>query len=291
MKTLPEALDAPRRTLETRAGGTVSCYFDDSGSGVPLVLIHSINAAPSAIEMKPFFDEYRGKRPVHALELPGFAFSSRDNIDYSPTLFADTINEFIASIPGPVDVIALSTTAEFVARAARTKPAAFRSIVLISPTGLGRREPPSEAASDRIGRIFRFSLLSSNLYRLLTTRSSIRFFLRQSFAGPMPEALVEYARATARQPGAQYAPYAFLSMRLFTRDAARTLYQPLAVPTLVVYDRDPNVDFERLAEVEAANPRVSSVRISPTLGMPHWDEPRRTFDAINAFHAERVAAA
>ena len=150
MKPLPEALDAPRRTLQTRAGGTVSCYFDDSGTGVPLLLIHSINAAPSAIEVKPLFDHYRGHRPVYALELPGFGFSDRADLDYSPALYAETINEFLASLPGPVDVAALSTTAEFVARAAQARPEAFRSLVLISPTGMGRRQPPGEATSDRI---------------------------------------------------------------------------------------------------------------------------------------------
>ncbi|MEM9251125.1 MAG: alpha/beta hydrolase [Planctomycetota bacterium] len=290
MMSLPNALDAPRRTFDTRAGGTLSYYLDEDAAGVPLLLLHSVNATPSAIEVKPLFDHYRGQRQVYALELPGFGFSDRSNREYSPELYADALNETVASLPGPIDIVALSTTAEFVARAALAAPEAYRSLVLVSPTGLAHRQPPGEATSDRIDQILRFSLLSSNLYRLLTTRTSIRYFLRQSFSGRMPESLVDYACATARQPGAAYAPYAFLSMRLFTRDAVENLYRDLTIPTLVLYDRDPNIDFERLPELEAANAFVSSVRISPTMGLPHWDEPEATYAAIDRFHGQLHAA-
>ena len=48
-------------------------------SAPPLLLIHSINAAGSAYEIKPLFEHYRRSRTVYALELPGFGHSERGN--------------------------------------------------------------------------------------------------------------------------------------------------------------------------------------------------------------------
>ena len=283
---LPEALDAPRYTLETATAGRVSYYADDSSEGRPLLLLHSINAAPSAIEMQPLFDHYRQTRPVYALELPGFGFSERADIDYSPALYGDTIGEVCASLfDDPVDAIALSTTSEFLARAALSASQRFNSLVLVSPTGLGSREPPSGQASDRLRKIFAMPVLTQGLYRVLTSRASIRYFLALSFDGEPPVEMIDQAWASARQPGARFAPYRFLSMALFTPGACAKLYQPLKLPTLVLYDKDPNINFDRLPGLLRKNPLVSAQRIAPTRGLPHWEELDATVHAIDSFWA------
>src|SRR5579859_3284203 len=53
---LTDALSAERRTFASTKTGVVSYYVDRTTSGRPLVLIHSINAAASAYEMRPLFE-------------------------------------------------------------------------------------------------------------------------------------------------------------------------------------------------------------------------------------------
>lgn len=141
---LPEALAAERRTVELPQIGRVSYYADTAVAGTPLVLIHSINAAASAIEMKPLFGHYRHQRPVYALDMPGYGFSDRADRTYTPEFFAQTILAFLTQVVGePADVVALSLSSEFVARTAVAAPAQFRSLTLISPAAL----PPATAAA------------------------------------------------------------------------------------------------------------------------------------------------
>jgi pimeloyl-ACP methyl ester carboxylesterase len=131
---------------------------------------------------------------------------------------------------GPVDVVALSTTSEFAARAALMRPEAIAHLVLVSPTGLGRRRDGPSAAGPRVYRVFRTPGVGSTLYRLLRTRPSIRFFLDMAFTGRAPEAMVDYAFRTTRMPGASYAPFYFLSGQMFAPDAVGDLYLPLVQP-------------------------------------------------------------
>lgn len=78
----PAIPDAEHRVIRTEAGN-LFCYADTSAPGRPLLLVHSVNAAASSIEMRPLFELFRGKRPVYALDLPGFGFSSRRDRVYS----------------------------------------------------------------------------------------------------------------------------------------------------------------------------------------------------------------
>jgi hypothetical protein len=105
---LRDAIEAERRSIDTRDCGRVGYYVDDSVAGRPLLLVHSLNAAPSAMEMRPLFDHYRRERPVVALDLPGFGISERGDRDYTPELLADAVDAVAGvAFDAPADLIPL----------------------------------------------------------------------------------------------------------------------------------------------------------------------------------------
>lgn len=282
--TLAPAMDAPVQELRSERAGRLACYADETASGRPLVLVHSLNAAPSAFEMKPLFEHYRSRRPVFALDLPGFGLSERGERRYSPELYAAAIEDLLERTVGePADVVALSLGAELAARARLDRPSLVRSLALISPTGFSHGKLPGEETSRRVRRILVLPGLGEILFALVTSRPSLRFFLDRSFHGPVPQEMIDYAHAAAHQPGAKYAPFSFLSGQIFTPHACERLYTRLDLPTLVLYDEDPNVSFERLPDWLEEDPRRRAVRIEPTRGLPHWEQPDRTFAALDAF--------
>lgn len=286
IKPLPPALSAPLAEWHSRAAGTVRYYADTRAAGRPLLLLHSMNAAPSAMEMKPLFEHYRQQRPVYAPDLPGFGQSERADRSYSPEFYAEVISAFLDEVVGEAaDVVALSTSAEFAARASLTQDK-VSTLALISPTGFGARMPPGPATQDKLLRAFRTPVLGKALYSTLTVKASIRFFLNKNFVGRPPTELVDYAYRTTKAHGARHAPFHFLAMQLFTADAEATLYRQVRVPTLVLYDEDPNISFERLPGVLKDCPNWREARISPTLGMPHWELPVQTAAAMDTFWAD-----
>ena len=288
------ALDADHYEVTTQNAGRMSFYADLSGKGTPVVLLHSINAAPSAHEMKPIFDHYRGKRPIYALDLPGFGFSDRSDRLYSPQLYQDAIVEFIRDVvEKPADVVTLSLSSEFAALAAVHSPEWIRSLVMISPTGLKqpRTDKISQRARQRGAKNQVYAGLAVPLwnrpfYDLISSRASIHYFLSQSFEGYVPPSFVDYAYGTAHQPGAQYAPTYFLSGKLFTPAVRATVYKVVKQPVLVLYDRDPYSNFEMLPGLLQEKENWQAERITPTRGLPHWEQPEKTFSALEAFWGE-----
>lgn len=284
---LPEALDAPREQIHTTQAGRIAYYQDLSGEGRPLVLVHSINAAPSSYEVKPIFEHYAGTRPVYSIDLPGFGHSERSDRAYSPELYANAIRVLLEEVvQAPADLLALSLSAEFAARAALGSPASVASLVLISPTGFSARGMPPLLVGQGLHGLLGVRLWSQGLYDLVASKRSIRHYLGKSFEGEPPPALIDYAYATSHQPGARYAPLIFLSTQLFTRNAIDKLYARLTKPpVLAIADRDPYVTFEQLESLVSRQPNWQFERLGPHLGLPQWEQPAAFFAALDHFWA------
>ncbi len=287
---MAEALAAPRHIFLSEQAGQVSYYADATASGRPLVLVHSVNAAAGAHEMRPLFDYFKNTRPVYALDLPGYGFSNRDSRHYSPDLYAGVLADFLRTVVRePADVVALSLGSEFAARAAQIEPTLVASLVLISPSGFSRKSGVVQGlvSSRAVGGVTHATLalpvVSQALFDAITTESSIKYYLRKSFVDEVPASLISQAYAAAHQPGAKHAPLYFLSGLLFTPDAYEALYPGVTQPVLVLYDDDPYVNFDMLPDFVAAHPNWQARRITPTLGLPHWEKPADTVETMEHF--------
>ena len=285
---LPPAIDTDRRTFVSASAGALSYYQDRRAGGRPLILLHSVNAAASSYEMRPLFERYRTRRPVFALDLPGFGFSDRARRTYHPLLYVHAILDFVSSqvqssSKMAVDVVALSLGSEFAARAALEHPDLFRSLTLISPSGFSARRQAAPTRKDRLYRVVAFPLWSQALYDLLTTRRSIRWYLKRTFAGKPDPGLVEYDYLTAHQPGAKNASLYFVSGKLFSPTIYDAVYDRLALPVQVLYDQDRFTRFDRLPGIAAQHANWKLTRIAPTRGLPQFERPDDTARSLDSF--------
>lgn len=289
-QTLPLALRGERREVDSYAG-RLSFYSSGTvADTIPLLLVHSVNAAGSAYEVLPLYDHYRASRSVYALDLPGFGFSERSDRRYTPRLMIDGVHAVITEIvrdhgERPIDVIGLSLGCEFVARAAVETPEAFRSVGLISPTGFNRGTPEeAPAGATRASPIAHkaLSLIGRSFFDVLTTKPSIRYFLRKTWGSrQIDEGLLEYDYLTAHQPGAHYAPYAFVSGFLFSKDI-QMIYRALKPPIWMVHgDRGDFTDYSKAKQFQR-RPNWT-IQTFHTGALPHFEMLDRVVQSYDAF--------
>lgn len=280
---LPHAVSGERRELQSPAGRlSFYCSGPRSASTRPLLLVHSVNAAASAYEVRPLYEHYGANRPVYAPDLPGFGFSDRSDREYTPRLMTDAVHAMVDEIrrvhgPAPIDALAVSLGCEFLARAATEKPDAFRSLALVSPTGFNgarpRLGPPgSTRGMPWLKAVFTFPLWSQAFFELLTTRRSIRFFLEKTWgAKRIDEGLLDYDWLSTHQPGARHAPYFFVSGFLFSDDISR-VYDALVQPVWMTHGvRGDFVDYRQKRAFEGRpNWRI---QVFETGALPHFEIP------------------
>lgn len=287
---LTPALDAEREEIDQRAGA-MSYYV--AGSGPPMLLIHSINAAGSAFEIKPVFEHFRKSRRVFAPDLPGFGFSDRSERVYDIRLYVDAVHDMLDVIGDecpdvPIDALALSLSSEFLARAAVEEPSRFRSLALVTATGFRAgserlRGPEGSSREMRLLSAFvNVPLWRRGLYSALVRPSVIRYFLRRTWGSEgIDESLAAYDDLTTHQPGAENAPLAFLSGALFSADI-RDIYEQLELPVWLPHGT--RGDFRDFSEAAWTEER-DGWEVTPfeSGALPHFEKPDEFFPAYETF--------
>lgn len=279
--SLPPPVAGQRLDLASPAGRLALWV---AGDGPPLLLVHSINAAGSAAEVRPLHEAHAHRRRVVSIDLPGFGHSERSDRAYTPRLMTDAVHAAVAAIqaqfgPGPVDALGASLGCEFLARAAAESPASFRSLALVSPTGVSGTGWRGGAPGSVVGPRWALRLvrgldrgLGGALFRGLTRPGVIRYFLQRTWGSKqIDEALWRQDVLTTREPGAAHAPLAFLSAQLFSADIGR-VYERLTVPVWVSHGvRGDFTDYRGLPRLMARpNWRLT---VYPTGALPYFEQP------------------
>jgi pimeloyl-ACP methyl ester carboxylesterase len=292
------ALDAPRREVDGRSG-RLNYYV--AGDGPPQLLVHSINAAASAYEVAPIFDAMRATRTVYAPDLPGFGFSNRSDRSYDIALYIAAIRDMLAVIERETDArstdaLAISLSCEFLARVAVEEPNRVRSLALVTPTGFDARSkdlrgpPRSTREIPGVYATVSFPLWGKGLFNLLVSRRGIRYFLEKTFGSKdIDEGLAAYDYVTAHQPGARFAPFAFVSGRLFSK-GIRTIYQRIVQPVWMPHGT--RGDFSDFSGTDWARARPGwRVQPYPTGALPHFELPKQFVADYQTFLAGGAGAA
>lgn len=298
---LPHVLSGERREIKDPKAGLISYYVDgplpssegsDSSTLPPLLLVHSINAAASAHEIKPLFDVYKTTRRTYAIDLPGYGHSERSERLYRQRLMIDAIHAVLGEIRAEcgmqaVDALAVSLAGEFLAKVTLESPQAIRSLALVSSTGFAKiaathGPPEADCGRPRVHRVISLPLLGKALFRLLTVKPSIRFFLNKTWGSKqIDEEMYQHATRLSRTPGAHRAPLCFIAGYLFGADMP-TVYDRLTHPVWLSHGvRGDFTDFSRAEKLtHKANWRMT---VFQTGALPYFELTPAFIEAYDDF--------
>lgn len=209
-----------------------------------LLLVHGINAASFSYEMRkqfapPLTEQFR----VYAIDLLGFGQSDRPPLEYSPEVYIHLIGDFIRDvIAAPTHIVASSLSAAYAisakARDRRAGRGLVRRLVLICPTGLERLNQPPTPFQRAFGQLLRTPIVGQAIFNVIASKPSLHYYLLQRTyywaRFVTPEMIAQYYNSS-HQPGARWAPGAFLSGRLNVNVTAD--WPQVEDPSLIVWGR------------------------------------------------------
>jgi len=289
--SLPPPVPGDDFDLDLPTAGRVRVYRDGPDQGRPILLVHSVNAAGSAYEIRPIYEHFARERPTYAMDLPGFGLSDRSDRVYTPRMMTDAVAGVVDEVrrrhEDAIDLLGLSLSSEFVARKVYEDPEGVRSLALVSPTGFdgkGRKAAPEGTTRAMPGfyRIVSWDKWDAKLFGLLVKPRIIRYFLEKTWgAKDIDESLFDYDVLTTRVEGAQHAPLRFVSGYLFSLDISR-IYESLKLPVWMGHGvRGDFVDYRGANTMKhLSNWDIVSFQ---TGALPHFEVPSEFLGSYEQF--------
>ena len=259
--------------------------YTKRGSGPALLLIHSIHAAASSFEWRFNVDELARKFTVYTVDLLGFGCSDRPNIPYSARLYTTLIADVAAHlVDGPCTLIACSLPAAYSIILGARDPERFPALVLIEPTGLTRLNRGATTGGDVAQLTIDSPVVGTAVFNALVSKRSLRYHLERLYKNDelVTDDIVDAYYVAAHQPGAKYAPSAFLSghLNIDVRHALRRLRQP----TLLIWGEhavDTPVEDARGFLSLKKDLRLEIIEAVGSL--PHDERPARFNELVTEF--------
>ncbi|GAB3018453.1 alpha/beta fold hydrolase [Natronobiforma cellulositropha] len=275
---LESPLSGVERTYRWR-GMDVAYTVVGDPNAPDLLLVHRPTPGTTSHEFGPLTERLADDFHVYAVDLPGFGRSDRPPLVYSTTLYTEFLRDFTAEVADDPIVLAPSRTAAFAALAARES--SLERLVLVCPV--------VDTASKRrwLRSLVRTPVLGTLLFDAIASAPVGRYLLQRGCheTAAVPDSHLEYARQSARLPGARFAPASLLGGDLDPASDLTAVLSDLETPVTLLWGREtdrPSLEEGR-ALAEAVNADLAVVDAAGRL--VHLEQP----DAVGAFLTESFA--
>ena len=256
-------------------GHSLTVTYETMGEGEPVLLLPAFSTVSNRAELQDLAAGLVSQFQVTALDWPGFGESDRRPLNYGPALYAQFLQDFVATIfETPVAVVAAGHAAGYALNLATHRPTTCAKLVLVAPTWRGPLAVMGVPPTVRSGvkELVRTPILGQFLYGLNTQPGFLKWMYRRHVFVDEQRLTPDYIQQrheSTQKPGARYAPAAFVTGGLDpvpSREAFLQGLESLACPVMVVLaEQAPPASKAEMAAI-AVLPKVQSTRLPGTLG-------------------------
>lgn len=284
----PEIADPASPTLSSRLGGAVQHYvwhwqgqsitvaYETLGEGDPVLLLPAFSTVSTRAELSALTHQLAPQFQAIAIDWPGFGESDRGPLDYGPALYTQFLRDFVAAtMAAPVAIAAAGHAAGYALQLASQQPDVCSKLVLVAPTWRGPLAVMGVPPTVRTGvkHLVRSPLVGQALYGLNTQPAFLKWMYRRHVFvddRQLTPAYIDQRHQSTQQPGARYAPAAFVTGGLDpvpNRAAFLDYFEQISCPVMVVVAEQAPPASKAEMEAMAALPQVQSTQLPGTLGL------------------------
>lgn len=157
-------------------------FYQVTGSGKPLLLIHDTNPSSSSYEWNKIVKKLSKEHKVYTIDLIGCGRSDKPNFYYTNYLFVQLITSFVKDvIKQKTDIVASNISASYVIMANHLDKELFGKIILINPVQMKKLCKDSDTNNKTKQILFQLPLIGTFAYNVMNNPMLINFNFHQNY--------------------------------------------------------------------------------------------------------------
>ena len=151
----------------TTIGNLENIYYQKTGSGSPLLLIHDLNHYSSSMEWDKVIDTLSREHTVYTIDLLGCGKSDKPAITYTCYLYVQLLTDFIRDIIGEkTDIVATGASVSFVTAACQNIADQICHIILVCPESIRTLAKAPNHKSKLLASIINLPIYGTFIYNV-----------------------------------------------------------------------------------------------------------------------------
>lgn len=149
-------------------------YYEKTGFGKPLLLVHDLKVGSSSQEWKSVADTLSEKYTVYSIDLLGCGRSEKPNITFTNYIYVQLISDFIKNVIGQkTDVITSGSSGTFLIMACHNDSSLFHKLLMVNPEDLYVLNEIPSKKTKFLKFLIDLPILGTFCYNLFTSKKNI----------------------------------------------------------------------------------------------------------------------
>lgn len=259
-------------------------YYEKTGEGSPILLIHDLNTYSSSYEWNKIVFSLSKTNTVYALDLLGCGRSEKPDVTYTNFLYVQLINDFIKNvIKEKTDIIATGESSAIAIMAAANNEDIIDKMLFINPVCLKKLSKNPTTQSKALKKLIELPVIGTFLYNMLISKKN----LEQTFSF---EYYYNAKKVNNRDIDTYYesahihntnSKYLFASIASKYTNANVLNCLKNLKNSIYILTGNGNPEYMKIAGFyQEEVPSIEIVEIDKTKYLPQMEEPKKVIDQI-----------
>ena len=261
-------------------------FYQKSGSGSPIVLIHHLDPSFSSYEWNEIIDQISTNHTVYAVDLPGCGRSYKENTTYTNYYYVLFLSSFIKNVvKKKCTVVASGYSSSFAIMAASINESLIGRIIAVNPKSLKELQQTEDRKSKTASVILSMPVVGTSVYNITESRDNIDLaftekYLYNPFRSQKRFVKAFYESAHYNESNGKYL-LASINGKYITVNLKKALSLAGDKVTILYGDKADNA-AQIATQYRSLNPSVKTLAINNTKFLPHMEHPEAFLEVFQA---------
>ena len=261
-------------------------FYQKSGSGSPIVLLHHLDPAFSSYEWCEIEDQLSIGHTVYSVDLPGCGRSCKEDTTYTNYYYVLFLSSFIKDVvKKKCIVIASGYSSSFAIMAASMNVSLIGRIVAVNPKSLKDLMQTSDKKSKAASTILSLPVLGTSVYNISQSKDNIDLaftekYLYNPFHSQKRFVTAFYEGAHFNESNGKYL-LGSINGKYMTVNLKKAL-QKVGDKLVILYGEKMEKGAQIVAGYQNINSSIKTLSVSSTKFLPHMENPEAFLDAYTA---------